>query len=305
MICDRYAPLIRKALASAAFVAAAALLILLPVLHLILVAANFLVHLFILGLQLLTSRLPRIGLATVEAPGIEPFVSIHVPAHNEPPALLAETLRRLSRLRWKNYEVLVIDNNTADESLWKPIQALCGELGTRFRFFHVDNMKGFKAGALNYVRQFMDRRAEFIFVVDADYLVRRNALCRALKYFIDPNIGLIQFPQDYRNIGAGNLGIALDFKHFFSGYMTMANALGCVPSTGSLTLINVEALKSVGGFDTTVITEDADLGFRLALKGYRCVFANESVGQGVMPHDLESLKKQRWRWEIGRASCRE
>src|ERR1041385_2089456 len=75
MICDRYAPLIRKALASAAFVAAAALLILLPVLHLILVAANFLVHLFILGLQLLTSRLPRIGLATVEAPGIEPFRS--------------------------------------------------------------------------------------------------------------------------------------------------------------------------------------------------------------------------------------
>src|SRR2546426_876867 len=76
----------------------------------------------------------------------EPFVSIHVPAHNEPPELLMQTLRSLSRIHWSNYEVLVIDNNTADPLLWRPVEAFCRELGPRFRFFHVENLKGFKAG---------------------------------------------------------------------------------------------------------------------------------------------------------------
>ncbi|HVV02237.1 MAG TPA: glycosyltransferase, partial [Verrucomicrobiae bacterium] len=227
--------------------------------------------------------------------------SIQVPAHNEPPELLRQTLRSLAELDWENYEVLVIDNNTADESLWRPVEAYCRELGPRFRFFHVENLAGFKAGALNYVSEFMDPRARFVFVVDADYIVEPNALRLGVRYFTDPKIGLIQFPQDYRNVGPGNIGIALDFKHFFAGYMTMANTLGCVPATGTLSLINADALKAVGGFGTAVITEDADLGFRFSLKGYRSVYANVIVGRGMMPHDLESLKKQRWRWAFGNA----
>jgi cellulose synthase/poly-beta-1,6-N-acetylglucosamine synthase-like glycosyltransferase len=279
----------------------AALLLLFPMVHAALLAVNFVAHFFVLGLQLVTACLPRTRLPRRKAFAEEPFVSIHVPACNEPPELLRQTLESLSRLHWRNYEVLVIDNNTADEAVWRPVEACCEKLGPRFRFFHVEQLAGFKAGALNYVRQFMNSQAEYIFVVDADYTVRRNALRRGLRYFTDPKIGLVQFPQDYRNIGPGNLGIALDFKHYFSGYMTMANTLDCVPSTGTLSLINVAALKAVGGFDPSTITEDADLGFRLSLQGYQSVYVNETIGQGVMPHDLESLKKQRWRWAFGNA----
>lgn len=272
-----------------------------PVIHAAVVLVNFVVHGFILGLQLLGARLSRKPLARRSVGGEEPFISIHVPAHNEPPELLKETLLSLSRLKWSNYEVLVIDNNTSDESLWKPVEAFCRELGEKFKFHHVENLPGFKAGAMNYVRQFMDPKAEFIFVVDADYVVERRALRRAIRYFTDPKIGLIQFPQDYRNTGPGNIGIALDFKHFFSGYMTMANTLQCVPSTGTLSLIRVAALRDVGGFSTESITEDADIGFRLNVRGYKCIFVNESIGKGVLPHDLEGLKKQRWRWAFGNA----
>ena len=69
-----------------------------------------------------------------------------------------------------------------------------------------------------------------------------------MSYCTDPGIGLIQFPQDYRNIGKGNCGVALDLKHFFAAYMNMANRLECVPSTGTLSLINVAALRAVDGF---------------------------------------------------------
>src|SRR6266540_1536230 len=280
---------------------AAVLLLAFPALHACVLIANFVGHLFVLGLQLVTTRLPRISLPERRRIRREPFVSIHVPAHNEPPELLIQTLRSLSRIKWSHYEVLVIDNNTSDPQLWRPVAEMCRELGQRFRFFHVENLEGFKAGALNYVRRFMDPAADFIFVVDADYVVERDCLRRALASCTDPNIGLIQFPQEYRNIGPGNCGVALDFKHFFAAYMNMANRLECVPSTGTLSLINVTALRAVDGFSEQMITEDADLGVRLALRGYKCIYIHEVIGCGVLPHDLESLKKQRWRWAFGNA----
>ncbi len=272
-----------------------------PVAHAVVLGLNLLANLFFLGWQALATRLP-VRRPVTRSPGAErPFVSIHVPAHCEPPALLIETLRSLSRLRWDDYEVLVIDNNTADESLWRPVEAACRELGPRFRFLHVEGLRGAKAGAMNWARQFMNPAAEFIFVVDADYVVRRDALERALAHCTDEQIALVQFPQDYRNITAANRGVALDYRHYFAGYMNMANRLGCVPSTGTLTLLRVAALQAVGGFDERVVTEDAELGLRLNLAGFRTVFADENVGQGLMPHDLESLRKQRWRWAFGNA----
>ncbi len=41
-----------------------------------------------------------------------PKVSIHVPAYNEPPEMLIETLDALARLDYPDFEVIVIDNNT-------------------------------------------------------------------------------------------------------------------------------------------------------------------------------------------------
>ena len=266
-----------------------------------LVAAGFVVQVLVMGLQLVLTRFPARPAERNRDFGEQPFVSIHVPTHNEPPEVLFQTLDSLSRLKWTNYEVLVIDNNTSDPALWRPIEEYCRKLGPRFRFFHVEKLAGFKAGAMNYVRQFMDRRAEFIFVVDADYVVKRHALRIAMSHFTDPRIGLIQFPQDYRNVTKSNEGIALDYKHFFAGFMNVANRLDCVPSTGTLALVNVKALEAIGGFNTGVITEDADLGLRLNLEGYRSIYVNKVIGSGLMPHELDGLKKQRWRWTFGNA----
>ena len=54
-----------------------------------------------------------------------PMVSLHVPAHNEPPDMVIETLRSLLRLDYPRYEVILIDDNTDDEDLWRPVEAWC------------------------------------------------------------------------------------------------------------------------------------------------------------------------------------
>lgn len=272
-----------------------------PVVHAVVLVVNLVLQTIMLAGQWLSARLPVKNPVRRAFADEQARVSIHVPAYNEPPEVLSETLRSLANLDWDNYEVLVIDNNTQDEAVWRPIERLCEELGPRFKFFHVDRLSGFKAGAMNYVRRRMDRRTDFVLVVDADYQLHPDAIRRALRYDTDPKIALIQFPQHYRNASTGNRGVELDFEHFFSCYMRMANRLACVPSTGTLTFIRTQALAGVGGFDEEAVTEDAEIGLRLTLAGYRNVYVHRVIGHGLLPFDLASLKKQRWRWAFGNA----
>ena len=113
----------------------------------------------------------------------EPFVSIHLPACNEPPEMVILTLDSLARLDYRNFEVIVVDNNTRDERLWRPVEAHCARLGVRFRFFHLPDWPGFKAGALNFALRETDARAEVIGVVDADYAVDRGLAGAARRAF--------------------------------------------------------------------------------------------------------------------------
>src|SRR5690606_28725469 len=47
----------------------------------------------------------------------EPFVSVHLACCNEPPAMVIATLDSLAKLDYRNFEVIVVDNNTRDEAL--------------------------------------------------------------------------------------------------------------------------------------------------------------------------------------------
>lgn len=230
-----------------------------------------------------------------------PFVSILVPAYNEPPAVLMDTLNALSRLDYENFEILVIDNNTEDEKVWKPVQKFVDSIGDNFRFYHVDKLPGFKAGALNYVIKRISKKSEYVAVIDADYLVESNFLRIALPYFTEKHIALVQFPQKYRNCTKNNQPIADEYSHFFEIYMNMANNLDCVPSTGTVSVYRLSALEKVGGFRGEALTEDADLGLRLYGAGLRGVYVDHPVGYGFMPYDLESYRKQKWRWAFGNA----
>src|SRR5262245_37008691 len=62
-----------------------------------------------------------------------PFVSLHVPAHNEPPDMVIDTLRSLLQIDYPAYEIILIDDNTDDESLWRPVEGWCRRHGVKFK----------------------------------------------------------------------------------------------------------------------------------------------------------------------------
>ena len=266
---------------------------------LIFLVLNLFLGLFLSFFQIAIALLPHFKPKRIKMQ-TQPFVSILVPAYNEPPTILMQTLDTLSHLKYKNFEVLVIDNNTKDASVWKPVEIFTKTLGEKFKFFHVDPLSGFKAGALNYLLERLNYKSEYVAVLDADYLVRSDFLTIALSYFSDEEIALIQFPQYYRNITKQNQPIVDEYRHFFGIYMNMANQLDCVPSTGTVSVYKSKILKQLG-FRGEALTEDADLGLRIYEAGYRGIYVDRPMGYGLMPYDLEAYKHQKWRWAFGNA----
>jgi exo-beta-1,3-glucanase (GH17 family)/cellulose synthase/poly-beta-1,6-N-acetylglucosamine synthase-like glycosyltransferase len=230
-----------------------------------------------------------------------PRVSIHVPAYNEPPAMMVETLDALARLDYPDFEVLVIDNNTRDSEVWQPVEAHCRRLGPRFRFFHVAPLEGFKAGALNYALERTDPGAEVIAVIDSDYQVSPRWLREMVPHFQRLDTGFVQAPQDYRD-GGENAFKAMcyaEYKGFFHIGMVTRNDRNAIIEHGTMTMVRTSVLKQIGGWAEWCITEDAELGLRIFEQGYEGVYVERSYGRGVMPDTFVDFKKQRFRWAYG------
>jgi cellulose synthase/poly-beta-1,6-N-acetylglucosamine synthase-like glycosyltransferase len=230
-----------------------------------------------------------------------PKVCLQVPAYSEPPDVVIATLDTISNLRYPNYEVLVIDNNTKDPNLWKPVEEHCRKLGERFRFFHVDPLKGAKAGALNFALKHTAPDAEIIGVVDSDYQVEPDFLDRLVGYFEDPKIGFVQTPHDYREWENSTYQKMCywEYKSFFETTMPSLNERDCALTVGTMCLIRRKALEEAGGWAEWCATEDSELSIRIHALGYSSVYTNVTFGRGLIPETFNGYKKQRFRWTYG------
>lgn len=234
-------------------------------------------------------------------PAYAPFVSIHIPTYSEPPALVIETLNALAAVDYPSFEVLVIDNNTKDASLWQPVQRRCAELGERFRFFHVDPLAGFKAGACNFALTKMDPRTELVAIIDADYMVDPAFLREVTPHFRDPQLAFVQTPQDYREF-AGNRFLTdclHAYAYFFAVSMVARNEDDASIFGGTMGILRRSVLEEIGGWDEWCITEDAEASLRILRLGYHSLYVPKAYGHGLMPFDFDSYKKQRFRWAFG------
>ncbi len=252
-----------------------------------------------LGTERWTRRVtPQIGF---DVAGSDlPMISLHVPAHNEPPDMVIDTLRSLLRLDYPRYEIILIDDNTDDEALWRPVEAWCHRHDVKFA--HLADWPGYKSGALNYaLREMTDERAEVIGVVDSDYQIEPGFLRRCAPPFAEPWVGFVQSPQDYRGWQNARYYKRLyySYKYFFAVSQPSRNERDGAIFAGTMGLIRRVALEQLGGWDEWCITEDAELSLRLLRAGFSGLHVDQSWGHGIMPLTFEALKGQRYRWCFG------
>lgn len=233
-------------------------------------------------------------------------VSIQLPCYAEPPEVVIETMDRLADLDYDNYEVLVCDNNTKDEALWRPLEAHCAVLNKRFgeerfRFFHVAPLPGAKAGALNWLLDKMDPKADLIAVIDADYLSRTDFLSRLTAFFDDPRIGYVQTPHDYRGYEGSDYLSACYWEYMPNNKVDMpgVSEYGGAFTIGTMCILRTAALRKAGDWAEWCLTEDSEVSVRIRAAGYEGLYLGDTFGRGLIPDTFDDYKKQRFRWTAG------
>ena len=220
-----------------------------------------------------------------------PKVSLHVPAYSEPPELVIATLDALAALDYPNYEVLVIDNNTRDQALWRPVERHCERLGPTFRFYHLEQWPGAKAGALNFALGVTAKDAEVIGVVDADYLADPDFLSHLIGHFDDPRMGFVQTPHDYRD-WEDSLYLRMcywEYRYFFASTMVTLDRHDAALTVGTMCLIRRRALEEAGGWSEWCVTEDSELAIRIHACGYDSVYLPTTFGRALFVAFIQCL----------------
>ena len=227
-------------------------------------------------------------------------LSFQLMTRAEPAAMVIETIKSLLAIKADDDEILIVDNNNTQTSLYEPLAQFCASLDARHNvhFYHIDSVAGFKAGALNLALGLMDPNCSHIVVVDSDYQAlpqARISIANAIERY--PSHALLQFPQFYRD--AGRVDIHSELNHYFNHHLYRLFNRKRALSTGTYAVIRRRALLDLGGWSGASITEDAQMGVLMHGRGLRSQFVPEVIATGLLPTTLHDLMSQRRRWIYG------
>jgi cellulose synthase (UDP-forming) len=122
-----------------------------------------------------------------------------------------------------------------------------------------------------------------------------------MGWFEDEAVGFVQTPQYYANAAAGGVASAAWSQQalFFGGIARGKDGLDAMICCGTNVVFRRRALSQAGGFPEASLTEDYELSIRMHELGWRSVYVNEVLAQGLGPEDMASYVSQQQRWARG------
>ncbi|SEQ29669.1 glycosyltransferase [Thalassovita taeanensis] len=232
--------------------------------------------------------------------GKRPRVSILVPLFREREVARA-LVQRLSRLTYPNALLDVVLVLEEKDTLTQ--DALQGAvLPSWMRIVVVpDGAPKTKPRAMNYALDFC--RGDIIGIYDAEDAPDPDQIDRVAARFLDapPDMVCLQGVLDYYNPRHNWLArcFTVEYATWFRVMMPGMARLGfAIPLGGTTLFFRRDALEKLGGWDAHNVTEDADLGFRLARHGYRTEMLATTTGEEANCRTVPWIK-QRSRWLKG------
>jgi len=154
-----------------------------------------------------------------------------------------------------------------------------------------------KAGDIN--NALTNSSGEFILLLDADMIPKRNIIKKMIGFFNDKTMGFVQSPKVFYNLDTFQYN--LNFKDsipneqdfFMRSIEAKRAAFNSVLNLGTNSLIRRTAIESIGGIPTGSITEYVALGMLIQSKGYKGVFVNEALALGLAPETFNDLINER------------
>nr|WP_307787878.1 glycosyltransferase [Mycolicibacterium sp. S2-37] len=160
-----------------------------------------------------------------------------------------------------------------------------------------------KPKACNYGMSLPDIRGEMVTIYDAEDIPDPLQLRRAVVAFrrLTPEVGCLQAKLGYFNERQNLLTrwFSLEYDQWFGVVLPAVEESRCVvPLGGTSNHMPTHVWRAIGGWDEYNVTEDADLGVRLARYGYRTLIL-DSLTLEEANSDVVNWIRQRSRWYKG------
>jgi biofilm PGA synthesis N-glycosyltransferase PgaC len=227
---------------------------------------------------------------------VRPFISIVIPAFNEG-LVIEQALRSLLRIDYPNYEILVIDDGSTDDTYERARGIARQEKKISIRVFAKPN--GGKSDALNF--GIARSRGEFVLNMDGDTVLSSNALSTCIRHFDDQKIGAVA--GNVKVYNRENLLTRMQALEYIEGLAMARKAQSyvrlCNVIPGPLGMFRKSALVQVGGYDHDTFAEDSDVTLKLLLMGWQTAYEPTAIAWVETPNKALDLIKQRYRWSRG------
>ncbi len=231
-----------------------------------------------------------------------PKVTVQLPLYNER-FVIERLLDAVAKLNYpKNkLDIQVLDDSTDQTKLIsaKKIEEL-KSLG--FNISHIQRQirTGFKAGALQEGLEIAE--GDFIAIFDADFVPEPDFLIKALPYFINENIGMVQTRWGHINGDQSWLTKAQQLAlngHFIIDQEGRNKSGLIINFNGTAGIWRKECIVDAGGWQYDTLTEDLDLSYRAQIKGWKFSYCPHIITPAELPFVLNAVRTQQFRWIKG------
>jgi len=225
-------------------------------------------------------------------------VDLFIPTHSESEALLLTTIRAAKLDNHPDLTIWICDDGARD---W--LRDLCKHENINYLRRPANHLPKNKAGNLNW--SISHGTADYIICLDADFQALPTMSSQLLRLFSDPEIGLVQAPQHFRNLDPVQLNLiggsawTEEQRFFFDISLPARDAWDNALCVGSCWATRREILEDLQGFPTDSIVEDVYFGYRVKSLGWQTAYLNEKVAVGLAAVDAPSYISQRSRWCMG------
>jgi len=226
---------------------------------------------------------------TKPASGLRPAgsrsIDVFIPVSDEPNAVVERALTSAACLEWDG----PITVHVLDESARLSLEVRARELGFEYV---APGRGGHGPGRASTLNLGLARSSgELILVLDADHVVRSDALVLMAGYLDHSGVAFVQSRPSADTAGGdpfGTDGSALT-DAVQLGFDRAHSAIAC----GSTTLYAREALEDVGGFVEGNLREDLSTSYALHGRGWKSLYFPYTMSRGIPPANVTELYGQR------------
>jgi cellulose synthase (UDP-forming) len=232
-------------------------------------------------------------------PRLWPTVDVFIPTYNEPLSLVRDTLFAAMSLDYPKDKLKVW---CLDDGRRADFKRFCESTGCGY-ITRGDN-KDAKAGNLNNALE--RTTAEVVAIFDCDHVPTRSFLQMTVGWIArQRNMAVVQTPHHFYSADPFERNLKIEHEvppegRLFYGLVQDGNDFwNATFFCGSCAVVRREALKSVGGFATDTVTEDAHTALRMHRAGWNSAYIDIPLAAGLATERFSIHVGQRIRWARG------